>query len=141
MGNYDDIISLPHHISTVHPHMPALDRAAQFSPFAALTGYEAAITETARLTDTKIELDTDKKAELDDRLQLIRDYILMEPEITITYFIPDAQKEGGSYLQAAGAVKKLDDTEHKVIMKNGTVIPINEICEIDGSIFENIADF
>lgn len=138
MGNYDDIINLPHHVSTVHPHMSALDRAAQFSPFAALTGHGAAISETARLTETGPELDETKKEELDARLQIIRECLSMQPEIAITYFVPDARKEGGSYLRAAGAVKKLDDIGHEVIMADGTSIPMDTICEIEGSILGDI---
>lgn len=136
MGNYDDIINLPHHVSDKHPRMAALDRAVQFSPFAALTGYETAIAETARLTDARPELDESRKEELDDRLQIIREYLSLEPEIAVTYFVPDARKEGGVYLSVKGTVKKLDDTGHRLIMKNGTVIPINDIYGIEGSIFE-----
>ena len=138
MGNYDDIINLPHHVSAVHPRMSALDRAAQFSPFAALTGHEAAISETARLTDARPELDDAKKEELDGRLQIIREYLAMEPEITVTYFVPDARKEGGSYLRTTGTVKKLDDTGHMVIMADGTSIPMEDIYEIEGTILEDI---
>lgn len=140
MGNYDDIISLPHHQSTVHPHMSALDRAAQFSPFAALTGHEAAIRETAQLTDQRPELDETKKEELDGRLQLIRECLSMEPEVAVTYFVPDARKEGGSYLHTVGKVKKLDDTGRKVIMADGTSIPMDDICEMEGSFWENMDD-
>ena len=138
MGNYDDIINLPHHESTKHPRMSALNRAAQFSPFAALTGHEAAILETARLTNARLELDEDRKEELDERMQIIRDHISLEPDVSITYFVPDSKKEGGSYLQVIGAVKKLDDIEHKILMQNGTIIPINDIYEIESSIFNNI---
>ena len=138
MGNYDDIINLPHHESTKHPRMSALNRAAQFSPFAALTGHEAAISETSRLTNTRLELEEDRKEELDERLQIIRDHISLEPEIAITYFVPDAQKEGGAYLQVIGTVKKLDDIEHKILMQNGTIIPINDIYGIESSIFNDI---
>lgn len=138
MGKYDDIINLPHHESTKHPRMSALNRAAQFSPFAALTGHEAAILETARLTNARLELDEDKKEELDERMQIIRDHISLEPDVSITYFVPDSKKEGGSYLQVIGAVKKLDDIEHKILMQNGTIIPINDIYEIESSIFNNI---
>lgn len=138
MGNYDDIINLPHHESTKHLRMSALNRAAQFSPFAALTGHEAAINETARLTNAKLELDEDRKEELDERMQIIRDHISLEPDVSITYFVPDSKKEGGSYLQVIGNVKKLDDIERKVVMKNGTIIPINDIYEIESSIFNNI---
>lgn len=138
MENYDDIINLPHHESTKHPRMSALNRAAQFSPFAALTGHEAAISETARLTNTRLELDEDRKEELDECLQMIREHISLEPEVAITYFVPDTQKEGGSYLQVIGVIKKLDDIEHKILMKNGTVIPINDIYEVESTIFNAI---
>lgn len=138
MGNYDDIINLPHHVSAVHPRMSAIDRAAQFSPFAALTGHGAAISETARLTETKPELDETKKEELDARLQVIRECLSMQPEIAITYFVPDARKDGGSYLRTAGTVKKLDDIGHEVIMADGMSIPMDAIYEIEGSILEDI---
>lgn len=138
MENYDDIIDLPHHESTKHPRMSALDRAAQFSPFAALTGYEAAITETARLTDARLELDEDRKEELNERLQIIREHISLEPEIAITYFVPDAQKEGGSYHKVVGIVKTLDHVEHKIIMKNGIIIPMDDIYKIESGIFDDI---
>ena len=131
MGNYDDIIHLPHHVSTKHPQMPALDRAAQFSPFAALTGHGAAIAETGRLTDTRHELDEDKKEELDQKLQNIRNHISEEPEIAVTYFVPDAQTDGGSYLQVTGAVRKFADMEHKLIMIDGTIIPIIDMIDIE----------
>ncbi len=131
MGNYDDIMNLPHHVSTKHPQMSALDRAAQFSPFAALTGHDAAIRETARLTDTKPELNEDKKEELNECLQMLRMQSALKPEVEITYFVPDAKKEGGSYLSVRGNVKKFDAFGHKIIMENGIVIPINDICEIE----------
>lgn len=138
MENYDDIINLPHHESTKHPRMSALNRAAQFSPFAALTGHEAAISETARLTNIRLELDEVRKEELDEQLQIIREHISLEPEVAITYFVPDTQKEGGSYLQVIGVIKRLDDIDHKIVMKNGTVIPINDIYEVESSIFNAI---
>lgn len=135
MGNYDDIINLPHHVSARHPQMSALDRAAQFSPFAALTGHDAAIAETARLTDVKAELDETRKEDLDRKLQILREHLLTRPEIAVTYFVPDAHKEGGAYLRTIGIPKKLDDIEHKVIMQNGTVIPMDDIFEMEGTIF------
>lgn len=135
MGNYDDIINLPHHISTKHPRMSAVDRAAQFSPFAALTGHEAAIAETARLTDARPVLDESRKAELNDRLQIILEHISLKPETAITYFVPDAQKAGGSYHQAIGTVKKFNEAGHTIVMENGTVIPIDDILEIESSVF------
>lgn len=138
MGNYDDIINLPHHVSAVHPRMSAIDRAAQFSPFAALTGHGAAISETARLTEAGPELDETRKEELDARLQVIRECLSMQPKVAITYFVPDARKKGGSYLRAAGTVKKLDNIGHEVIMADGMSIPMDAICEIEGSILEDI---
>lgn len=135
---YDDIINLPHHVSTTHPHMTVIDRAAQFSPFAALTGFDAAIKETARLADKRVELDEYIKDALNDRLQIIADRIKEHPEITITYFQPDAKKSGGAYVTAIGTAKKIDEYERVVTMANGTVIPIDEIISIDGQIFETM---
>lgn len=135
-NEYDDIINLPHHVSTTRPHMKAIDRAAQFSPFAALTGYDTAVKETARLTDERIELSEDMKNTLSDRLQIIVDRIKDHPEIAITYFQPDAKKKGGSYITVVSTVKKIDEYERIVFMTDGTAIPINEIISIDGQIFE-----
>lgn len=132
---YDDIIHLPHHVSTTHPHMAAIDRAAQFSPFAALTGYNAAIKETARLTDERVELDEYMKDVLSDRLQSIADRLKEHPEIAITYFQPDAKKNGGAYVTAISTAKKIDEYERVVVMTDGIVIPIDEIISIDGQIF------
>ncbi|MDD4496450.1 MAG: hypothetical protein PHV32_19270 [Eubacteriales bacterium] len=135
-NEYDDIINLPHHVSKTRPPMKAIDRAAQFSPFAALTGYDAAVKETARLTDERIELSEDMKNSLSDRLQIIADRIKEHPEIAITYFQPDAKKKGGAYITAISTVKKVDEYERIVVMTDGTAIPINEIISIDGQIFE-----
>lgn len=137
MGNYDDIISLPHHESAKHPKMPALDRAAQFMPFAALTGHNAAVMETERLTDTKMELDEMKKEELNEHLQFIKEQLLQKPQISITYFLPDTQKNGGAYLTITGTVRKIEETRHQVIMENGTVIPMDDIYEIESTLFDN----
>ena len=97
MGPYDDIINLPHHVSTRHPQMPIKDRAAQFSPFAALTGYAGEVTEAARITETRIELTEDQKAKLDERLCLLEDIFPERPNVTFIYFVPDQRKQGGSY--------------------------------------------
>ncbi len=134
---YDDIINLPHHVSTTRPHMTAIDRAAQFSPFAALTGYDIAIKETARLTDERVELDEYTKDALSHRLQIIADRIKEQPEIAITYYQPDAKKNGGAYVTAISTVKKIDEFERVVVMTD-TVIPIDEIISIDGQIFETM---
>jgi hypothetical protein len=135
---YDDIINLPHHVSTTHPHMTAIDRAAQFSPFAALTGYDAAIKETARLNDERVKLDEYMKDALNDRLQIIADRIKEHPEIAITYFQPDMKKNGGAYVTAISTAKKIDNYERVVVMTDGTAIPIDEIISIDGQIFESM---
>ncbi len=138
--SYDDIINLPHHVSTTHPHMTAIDRAAQFSPFAALTGYDAAIKETARLTDERVKLDEYMKDVLSDKLQVIAERIKEYPEIVVTYFQPDAKKNGGAYVTAIGATKKIDEYDRVVIMTDDTAIPIDEIISIDGNIFETLCD-
>ncbi|MSS10690.1 YolD-like family protein [Clostridium sp. WB02_MRS01] len=128
---YDDIIHLPHHVSATHPHMAAIDRAAQFSPFAALTGYDAAIKETARLTDKRVELDESMKEALSNNLQMIADRLKEHPEIAITYFQPDAKKNGGAYVTVINTVKKIDVYERIVVMTDGIVIPVDEIISID----------
>ncbi len=120
--------------------MTAIDRAAQFSPFAALTGYDAAIKETARLTDERVKLDEYMKGALSDRLQIIADQIKEHPEIVITYFQPDAKKNGGAYVTAISVAKKIDEYKRVIIMTDGTAIPINEIISIDGQIFETLCD-
>ena len=130
---YDDIINLPHHVSAKHPHMPALDRAAQFSPFAALTGHDAAIKETARLTDEYMELDEDRKEEIDRQLQKIREHLSEKPEVMITYFVPDERKAGGSYVTVSGRVKKLDEYAGRVIFEDSTSVEIDKICMVESS--------
>ena len=106
---YGDILNMPHHVSATRPQMPMSDRAAQFSPFAALTGYDAAIKETGRLTDTKIELDDEELNNLNLKFQFLVEHLEDEPEVAITYFKADERKAGGAYLEATGIVKKLDD--------------------------------
>lgn len=133
--SYDDIIHLPRHVSKTRPKMPMADRAAQFSPFAALTGYEAAVKETARLADERVELDESVKYALSDKLQIIVERMKECPEIWVTYFQPDEKKAGGAYVTAHGVAKKIDEYERIVTMTDGTVIPIDEIINIDGEIF------
>ena len=128
MGAYDDIIDLPHPTSVRHPRMPMTDRAAQFSPFAALVGHGAAIRETARLTDRKIELTEEEKAVLDEKLCLLPD---TGEEAVFTYFLPDEKKNGGTYVTAVGSIKKLDLLERRVILTNGAIIPVEDILEIE----------
>ncbi len=132
---YEDIINLPHHTSTSRPRMSAHDRAAQFSPFAALTGYSSAITETARLTNRRIELDESIKADLNDKLAILQDQLEEQPEVSITYFKPDLKKSGGAYITASGWVKKIDQYKRTVIMADATIIPMDDIFEMEGELF------
>ncbi len=130
MGKYDDIIHLTHHVSSTRPHMPMTDRAAQFMPFRALTGYEDAVRETARYTDERIELTEDEKALLDMRLQKLADEISNQPKMTLTYFRPDKKKAGGAYICVTGQLKKIDDHEGYLILTGGERILIEDILEI-----------
>ena len=138
MKGYEDIINLPHHISPTRQQMPMSDRAAQFSPFAALTGYDAAIKETGRLTDERIELDEEALTALDMKYQLLIDAFDDAPEVTITYFQPDERKAGGKYITATSAVKKADDFERRITMQNGTKIPMDDVLSIDGKMFSSL---
>ncbi len=126
---YDDIIQMPHHRSEVHPHMSMYDRAAQFSPFAALTGHAAALTETERLTDTRIELDENAKEELDMCLQQIQAKLDEHPMVSVSYFEPDERKEGGAYLTTEGAVKCIDRYERTIVFNDGRILDIDKIIE------------
>lgn len=127
---YNDIIDLPHHVSTTHSHMSMHDRAAQFMPFRALTGYEDAVQETARLTDEKIELTEDQKALLDVELQKLADKISSQPLVSVTYFQPDKRKTGGSYITTTGQLKKIDDFNGTLIFLGGERILVNDILSI-----------
>jgi hypothetical protein len=120
--------------------MAAIDRAAQFSPFAALTGFDDAIKETARLTGERMELDEYTKGVLSDRLQIIANRTKEHPEIAITYFQPDAKKNGGAYVTYVGTAKKIDEYERVVVMTDGISIPMDDIISIDGQIFEALCD-
>lgn len=131
---YRDMIDLPHHVSGTHPPMPVQDRAAQFAPFAALTGHHEAVRETARLTSERIELDEYCKAVIDGKLQKIQEQLSKEPAVSVTYFVPDEKKAGGSYETAAGCVKKIDEYHRILVLTDGTRIPIDEIIEIDISL-------
>lgn len=126
MGNYDDIIDLPHPTSERHPRMSMANRAAQFSPFAALSGYDDAVKETARLTDGKIDLTEEEKSILDARLQRLTP----GENAAITYFQPDARKQGGAYLTASGEVKRIDGAAREIVLMDGRRIPIDDILEV-----------
>jgi len=146
-NQYDDIINLPHHVSSDHAHMSIADRAAQFSPFAALTGYEGAIKETARQTDLRIELDETEKNILDEKLRIVQENISrqqdssLKNEIELTFFRPDEMKAGGTYVSIRGIVKKIDGYDRVVVMQNETRIPIEEIVDITGDLFQARDDF
>mgnify|MGYP000861178074 CR=1 FL=1 len=128
--SYEDIIDLPHPTSVRHPRMPRISRAAQFSPFAALTGHEAAITETARLTEQKMELTEEAKAELDRKQKLLLEHMAEQPEVTVTWFQPDGRKEGGKYITAAVLLKKIDTVERILYLTNGDRISLDDVIEI-----------
>lgn len=136
MQDYEDIIHLPHHVSETHPRMSRLNRAAQFSPFAALTGYGAAIQEAGRLTDRKIQLDEDSQAVLDRKLAILREQLSKHPEVAVTYFQPDGKKDGGAYASFSGQVKKIQDYEQLLVFTDGTQIPFSDILDLDGEMFE-----
>ncbi len=137
-GKYDDIINLPNPTPTCRPRMSALDRAAQFAPFAALTGYEAVVEEAARLTDDRLELSEDMKTMLNDKMQMILDNLDNEPFVTITHFVPDKRKAGGAYVDVSGIVERIDEYERCIVMTDGTKIPIEQVRAIDGELFNGI---
>jgi len=131
LNRYDDIIHLPRPVSKKHSPMSNYDRAAQFSPFAALTGYDAVIAETGRLTDTQAELDEGGKALLDEKLQLLREHLAECPPVTLTVFCPDSRKAGGAYETITGAVKKIDPVSRQLVLTGGEVVPIDRIYGIE----------
>ena len=135
---YKDIINLPHHQSMKRHRMSMIDRAAQFSPFAALTGHNAAIIETARLTDRQIELDEGTKSIINEKIQMISDYLSEKPTIIITHFEPDVKKDGGAYLNTTGTVKRIDDFKREIILTDGTIISIERISDIEGELFKGL---
>jgi len=135
---YADIIDLPHHQSNTRPKMSNYDRAAQFSPFAALTGHADSIKETARLTDEYTEPSEEMKAIMNEKILFLMEQLESKPEITITFFKPDEKKQGGAYITITGAVKKIKAYERQIQMTTGDLIPIDMIFGIDGKIFSRI---
>ncbi len=131
MGKYDDILNLPHHVSSTRPHMSMYDRAAQFSPFAALTGYDDTVKETARLTDEKKELTADKISDLNQKIVFLKEHAEEHPQITVEYFIPDEKKSGGKYVTLLGRFRRIDEHNHNMVFTNGEEIPLNNIFEIE----------
>lgn len=132
---YDDIIDLPHPVSARHPHMPVSDRAAQFAPFAALTGYDAAIRETARLTDQKVEQTEEAKALLDRKQQLLLESARTHPEVTVTYFKADPHKSGGAYVSVTGHFRSIDPIKRQLVLTDKTCIPLDDIFKLECSLF------
>lgn len=137
-GKYDDILYLPHPTSVRHPRMPISERAAIFSPFAALTGHAGAIAETARLTDQKMELDEDTKAELDRRQAVLLEHIAEQPEVTVTWFQPDERKDGGAYFTTTGRLKKINEMNRVLILLDGTSIPLEDVADLESNCFQNL---
>jgi len=132
---YGDIIYLPHHVSDKQPRMSMVSRAAQFSPFAALTGYDAAIRETGRLTDRRIELSEELLQELDRKQQLLKKNIRDCPEVSVTYFVPDERKQGGAYTTVTGRVKGINPYTRTMTLTDQTSIPMDEILELESDLF------
>lgn len=135
--NYDDIINLEHHVSQKHPQMSLDARAAQFAPFAALTGFDEQLKEAERLTNERKFINEDLREKLDNKLQIIQKQISVKPTITVTYFVHDLRKQGGSYRTVIGKVKKIDKYKNVVILENKTEIPIEEIIDINSNLFES----
>ena len=137
-NNYDDIINLPHHQSKVRPQMSLYNRAAQFSPFSALTGYEDAIEETARLTENKHTLSDEETDMLNRKMALLKDKTNEKPTISIKYFIPDDLKDGGSYSNISEKLRAIDSFSRLVILQDGTTIPFDDIEDISGDVFNSL---
>lgn len=140
MGNYDDILHLPHHVSKKHPPMPLLSRAAQFSPFDALTGYGDRIRETSRLTDDKVSPDENLKVIMDRKLRILEEHLPEHPVITVTFFVPDDRKEGGSYQTVTETVRKIDHIRRTIIFSDRSEIFADDITDLSGELF-GITDF
>ena len=130
MNEYDDIINLPHHVSSRHPQMSMMNRAAQFAPFAALTGHAAAIEESARLTDEQHELADEDSEALNQKMAYLRENLHEHPTITITYFEPDKKKAGGKYKSIEGQLQNIDDYNQSIVLKSGEAIPLKLVLDI-----------
>ena len=135
MGKYDDIIDLPHHVSVRHPQMAQQDRAAQFAPFAALTGYGDAVDETARLTESRIELTESEREQIDLRLQELEAHLADGPVVHLVYFRQDPLKDGGEYVTVIGRVRKFERLRQELVMDDGSRIYFSDIYEIGGEVF------
>lgn len=138
-NDYEDIINLPHHTSRNHPQMTMLQRAAQFAPFAALTGHDAAIEETARLTDDEVDLSENGRELLDRKLSYLMS-CADNPTITVTFFVPDEKKQGGAYASSTGQIKKIDGYERFLVMSDGCKIRFEHVADIEGNVFDELED-
>ena len=130
MNNYNDIINLPHHVSVKHPRLSKEQRAVQFAPFAALTGYGDDIKETARITEDRIEIDEEEKKKIDNKILELKNKINDKPKVTITFFIPDTKKSGGEYVTIIGNLKRIDEYNKLLILEDKKKISIKDIIEI-----------
>ena len=139
VNKYSSIINLPHHVSKVHEQMPMIDRAAQFAPFTALTGYDSEIKETARYVGEKIELEDEVLVSLNSKILKLMECIKQKPLVNFVVFKEDDHKDGGEYITITGAVKKIDEIERKIILQDKTSISINNILDISGDIFKDLA--
>lgn len=135
---YADIINLPRHVSKKRAPMPIKDRAAQFAPFAALTGHKAAVDETARVTEKRIELDPYLKEEIDNKLEILLMNLEDRPEVEITYFVLDERKVGGQYVTTVGKLNKIDEYKKTILIDKDKIIPISEILRIDSELFNDL---
>lgn len=135
---YEDIVNLPPHISKRHPQPSMMDRAARFAPFAAITGYEEMVLEEARVTEERVDLDEGALSLLNEKLNMIQEFLDEEPEVTITYFEPDKKKSGGAYVSITGVVKRIDEYEHLVILTDGKKIRIEDIYAIGSDLFYSL---
>ena len=135
---YEDIVDLPHHVSRKHLQPTMADRAARFAPFAAITGYEEMVLEEARVTDDRIEMDESSKAALNEKLNIILEFLDEQPEVSITYFEPDMRKAGGAYVTITGTVKRIDEYERIVLMTDEKIIKIDEIYAIESDLFYSL---
>ena len=137
---YKHILNEEHRKSAKHQPLPTSSRAAQFSPFAALVGYDEMVSETARLTDKRIELDEYDIEELNRKINILQEHLYDDIEVKIRYFIPDERKEGGKYVEVSGIVEKIRDYEKDIILDGERIIPICEIIEIESDLFNFIEE-
>ncbi len=137
---YEDIVDLPHHVSRSRPQMPLHDRAAQFAPFAALTGYGEAIDETARWTEERREMDENERAVLDSRLHFLSTRLEEHPQVEIEHFVPDGRKIGGAYVRTEGRLAAFSPEARTLTLADGTVINLNDITAIESLLFNTVED-